>query len=169
MPFCSYFSELVDVRVDVKFFVERWSCQFLYLTYLDSAASVGNAYVAGWTTNPNFPSVGGGSLGTPPTGSQDQRSFVTKLSPDGIVLSSVLIGGSCLQWRWVSRSRRKTRSWSADWPSPAVFCPPREPTACPTPTDAAAGTGLPNHAGCVSDHVRARLRTPVGMIAWAKQ
>ena len=78
--------------------------QLVYLAYLDSAASdqisaitvdrAGNAYVAGWTTNPNFPVAGGGTLGTAPTGSQDQRSFVTKLSPDGAVLFSVLIGGS---------------------------------------------------------------------------
>ncbi len=72
--------------------------QLIYLAYLDSAASdqisaitvdsAGNAYVAGWTTNPNFPVVGGGTLGTAPTGSQDQRSFVTKLSPEGAVLFS---------------------------------------------------------------------------------
>lgn len=83
--------------------------QYVYLTYLDSAAndtvsaiavdSAGNAYVTGSTTNPNFPVVGGGSLGTPPTGVTsngvpDYRSFVTKLSPDGGVLFSVLIGGS---------------------------------------------------------------------------
>jgi uncharacterized protein (TIGR03437 family) len=78
--------------------------QYLYLTYLDSAAadqvtgiavdSAGNAYVSGWTVNPNFEAVGGGSLGTAPTGSQDPRSFVTKLGPDGAVLFSVLIGGS---------------------------------------------------------------------------
>jgi len=78
--------------------------QLIYLAYLDSAASdqisaitvdsAGNAYVAGWTTNPNFPVVGGGTLGTAPTGSQDQRSFVTKLSPEGAVLFSVLVGGS---------------------------------------------------------------------------
>jgi uncharacterized protein (TIGR03437 family) len=78
--------------------------QYLYLTYLDSAASdqvsamavdaAGNAYVTGWTTNPNFPAAGGGMLGTPSTGVPDSRSFVTKLSPDGAVLFSVLIGGS---------------------------------------------------------------------------
>jgi uncharacterized protein (TIGR03437 family) len=78
--------------------------QFLYLTYLDSAANdkisaiamdpAGNAYVTGYTINPNFPAVGGGSLGTASTGMLDPRSFVTKLSPDGGVLFSVLIGGS---------------------------------------------------------------------------
>src|SRR5579862_7978724 len=65
--------------------------QYVYLTYLDGAASdqvsgivvdgQGNAYITGWTTNPNFPVLGGGQLATPPTGSQDKRSFVIKLSP----------------------------------------------------------------------------------------
>ena len=78
--------------------------QYLYLTYLDSAAGdvvsamtvdgSGNAYIAGTTTNPNFPAVGGGSLGTLPAGGTDTRSFVTKLSPQGSVVFSVLIGGS---------------------------------------------------------------------------
>jgi uncharacterized protein (TIGR03437 family) len=78
--------------------------QYVYLTYLDSATSdqvgaitvdnAGNAYVAGWTTNPNFPATGGGALGTVPTSSTDTRSFVTKLSPDGAVVFSVLIGAS---------------------------------------------------------------------------
>lgn len=78
--------------------------QYLYLTYFDSAASdlvsaiaidsSGNAYIAGSTTNPNFPTVGGGALGAAPAGSTDARSFVTKLSPQGVVVFSVLIGGS---------------------------------------------------------------------------
>jgi len=78
--------------------------QYLYLSYLDSAASdqvaaiaidsSGNAYIAGSTTNPNFPTVGGAALGTAPAGSTDARSFVTKLSPQGVVVFSVLIGGS---------------------------------------------------------------------------
>jgi uncharacterized protein (TIGR03437 family) len=78
--------------------------QYLYLVYLDSAASdqvsaiaidgSGNAYITGWTTNPNFPVVGGGALGTLPTGSGDSRPFVTKLNPQGEVVYSVLIGGS---------------------------------------------------------------------------
>lgn len=77
--------------------------QYLYLTYFDSAAddhlssigvdSAGNAYIAGWTTNPNFPNAGG-ALGTAPTSSTDTRAFVAKLSPDGRVLFSVLIGGA---------------------------------------------------------------------------
>jgi uncharacterized protein (TIGR03437 family) len=77
--------------------------QYLYLAYFDSAASdqlssiavdgAGNAYVAGWTTNPNFPNAGG-ALGTAPRSSTDTRAFVAKLSPDGAVVFSVLIGGA---------------------------------------------------------------------------
>jgi len=77
--------------------------QYLYLTYFDSAADdhlssigvdrAGNAYIAGWTTNPNFPNSGG-ALGTAPTSSTDTRAFVAKLSPDGAVMFSVLIGGA---------------------------------------------------------------------------
>lgn len=77
--------------------------QYLYLTYFDSAASdqvssiavdgAGNAYIAGWTTNPNFPNTGG-ALGTAPTSSTDMRAFVAKLNPQGAVVFSVLIGGS---------------------------------------------------------------------------
>jgi uncharacterized protein (TIGR03437 family) len=77
--------------------------QYLYLTYFDSAASdqilsiavdgAGNAYIAGWTTNPNFPNAGS-ALGTAPAGSTDMRAFLAKLSPDGAVLFSVLIGGA---------------------------------------------------------------------------
>lgn len=80
--------------------------QYLYLAYLDSAVSdhvsaiaidgAGNAYVTGWTTNPNFPVVGGGSLGTAPTGNSDTRSFVTKLNSQGAVMFSVLIGGPAM-------------------------------------------------------------------------
>jgi uncharacterized protein (TIGR03437 family) len=78
--------------------------RYLYLTYLDSAASdqvsaiavdgAGNAYIAGSTNNPNFPVVGEGLGGTPPASSQDVRSFLTKLNPEGAVMYSVLIGGS---------------------------------------------------------------------------
>jgi len=77
--------------------------QYLYLTYFDSAAndqissialdSAGNAYMAGWTTNPNFPNPGG-TLGTAPTNSTDTRAFVAKLSPEGAVVFSILIGGA---------------------------------------------------------------------------
>jgi uncharacterized protein (TIGR03437 family) len=84
--------------------VDSKASQYLYLTYLDSAASdqisamavdsAGNAYIAGWTGNPNFPATGGGALGTAPTGGTDLRSFVAKLSPQGAVVFAVLIGGS---------------------------------------------------------------------------
>ena len=77
--------------------------QFLYLAYLDSAASdevdgiavdpAGNTFVVGSTTNPRFPVVGGGALATPSTGVGDFRTFVTKLSPQGVVVFSVLVGG----------------------------------------------------------------------------
>ena len=77
---------------------------FLYLTYLDSAASdqvagiavdgAGNAYIAGSTSNPNFPVVGGGSLGTAPLSTKDSRPFVMKLNPQGSVVFAVLLGGS---------------------------------------------------------------------------
>jgi uncharacterized protein (TIGR03437 family) len=76
--------------------------QYLYLTYFDSAASdqissiavdsAGNAYIAGWTTNANFPNAG--ALGTAPGSSTDMRAFLAKLSPGGAVLFSVLIGGA---------------------------------------------------------------------------
>src|SRR5262245_24478065 len=49
---------------------------YLYLSYFDSASSdqiaaiavdsAGNEYIAGTTTNPNFPVVGGAALGTLP-------------------------------------------------------------------------------------------------------
>ena len=76
--------------------------QYLYLTWFGNPAddhlsslavdSAGNAYIAGWTTNPNFPNAGS-ALGTAPCSSTDTRAFVAKLSPDGAVVFSVLIGG----------------------------------------------------------------------------
>ena len=90
----------VVMKVDPK------ATQYLYVTYLDSAASdqvsgiavdgVGNAYVVGWTTNPNFPQVGGSALGEAPASNSDTRSFVIKLSPQGAVMFSTLIGGSAM-------------------------------------------------------------------------
>jgi uncharacterized protein (TIGR03437 family) len=87
----------VVARLDPK------ASQYLYLTWFDSPANdqvssiavdnAGNAYVAGWTTNANFPNAGG-SLGTAPTSATDTRAFVAKLSPNGAMLFSVLIGGA---------------------------------------------------------------------------
>ena len=84
--------------------VDGKASQFLYLTYLDSAAGdqvsalavdrAGNAYIAGTTSNPNFPAVGGSALGTTPKSAADSRSFVAKLNPQGAVVFAVLIGGS---------------------------------------------------------------------------
>lgn len=84
--------------------VDGKASQYLYLTYLDSAGSdqisaivvdsAGNAYIAGWTGNPNFPATGAGALGTAPKSSTDLRSFVVKLNPQGAVVFAVLIGGS---------------------------------------------------------------------------
>ena len=84
--------------------IDGQASQYLYLTYFDSAASDtisalavdsgGNAYIAGWTANPNFPAAGGGALGTAPANSGDLRSFVAKLNPQGAVVFAVLIGGS---------------------------------------------------------------------------
>lgn len=82
--------------------------QRLYMTYFDSAAgdqlssiavdTAGNAYIAGWTANPNFPNIAAGgapaTLGAEPTGAKDTRAFVAMINPDGAVLCSVLLGGS---------------------------------------------------------------------------
>jgi uncharacterized protein (TIGR03437 family) len=75
---------------------------YVYLTYLDSAGNdttsamtvdaAGDVYLAGGTANPNFPVVGG-QLGSAPSANTDNRSFVTKLDPRGVVVFSVLIGG----------------------------------------------------------------------------
>ena len=86
--------------------IDPKATQYLYLSYLDSAASdqvtalavdsAGNAYIAGSTANPNFPTVGGGSLAIAPTGPTDTRTFLTKLGPRGAVIFSVLLGGSAM-------------------------------------------------------------------------
>lgn len=77
--------------------------QFLYIDYLDAggqdtvggiyADGAGNLYVVGSTSNPNF-AVTGTQFGTMPAGGADKRSFLTKLSANGSVAFSVLLGGS---------------------------------------------------------------------------
>jgi uncharacterized protein (TIGR03437 family) len=84
--------------------VDGKASQILYLAYFDSAASdqiaaiavdsAGNAYIVGWTGNPNFPATGSGTLGTVPASNSDLRSFVVKLNPQGAVVFATLIGGS---------------------------------------------------------------------------
>jgi uncharacterized protein (TIGR03437 family) len=78
--------------------------QYLYVRYLSGSVDdyanaiavdgAGNAYIAGSTASPDFPVTTGGALGTAPAGAPDQRSFVTKLDPNGNVVFSDLLGGS---------------------------------------------------------------------------
>jgi uncharacterized protein (TIGR03437 family) len=78
--------------------------QYLYVRYLagsveDSANAItvdnmGNAYIAGYTQSPDFPVTEGGALAMPAGGKDAQRSFVTKLDPEGQVVFSDILGGS---------------------------------------------------------------------------
>jgi uncharacterized protein (TIGR03437 family) len=78
--------------------------EYLYVRYLSGSVDdyanaiavdgAGNAYIAGSTASPDFPVTTGGNLGTAPTIATGQRSFVTKLDPNGNVVFSDLLGGS---------------------------------------------------------------------------
>ncbi len=78
--------------------------QYLYVRYIggsvyDSATAIavdsaGNGYVAGTTASPDFPVSDGGNLATAPAGTSNERSFVVKLDPNGVVLFSDILGGS---------------------------------------------------------------------------
>jgi uncharacterized protein (TIGR03437 family) len=56
--------------------------------------SAGNAYIAGQTASADFPVTAGGNLAALPTGTTDQRSFVTKLDPTGNIVYSAVVGGT---------------------------------------------------------------------------
>jgi uncharacterized protein (TIGR03437 family) len=76
---------------------------YLYETYINGSTgelaggiaidSTGNAYVAGTTTSADFPLTPGGALVSAPTGPDDSRPFLTKLSPNGLVTLSTIFGG----------------------------------------------------------------------------
>ncbi len=80
--------------------------QYLYVRFLggsvyDSASAIavdsaGNAYVAGTTGSPDFPVTSGGNLGTTPAGLTGERSFVSKLDPNGQLVFSDLLGGATI-------------------------------------------------------------------------
>ncbi|HEX5227119.1 MAG TPA: SBBP repeat-containing protein [Bryobacteraceae bacterium] len=75
---------------------------YIYTRYIggsvsDSVSAIavdgaGNAYIAGSTTSPDFPQIGG-NFATPP-GASSERSFVAKLDPNGDLVYSDLLGAS---------------------------------------------------------------------------
>jgi uncharacterized protein (TIGR03437 family) len=78
--------------------------QFLYQRYLGGSVydaanaiavdSAGDAYIAGVTQSPDFPVTAGGNFASAPASPNGQRSFVTKLDPEGNVIYSATIGGA---------------------------------------------------------------------------
>lgn len=76
---------------------------FLYETYINASAGesasgivvdqAGNAFIAGTTLSPDFPTTQGGQIASPPSGSGDSRPFLVRLSPNGILETSIVFGG----------------------------------------------------------------------------
>jgi hypothetical protein len=77
--------------------------QYLYVRYLGGSVndyanaiavdSTGNAYIAGATASPDFPVTTGVGSGAPASQS-NQRSFVTKLDPNGELVFSEILGAA---------------------------------------------------------------------------
>jgi uncharacterized protein (TIGR03437 family) len=77
--------------------------QYLYETYINGSTgesvggitidSEGNVYVAGTTLSTDFPLTPGGALTPPSTGSNDSRSFLIRLSSNGLITLSAVFGG----------------------------------------------------------------------------
>ncbi len=63
------------------------------LAYGIAVDAAGDAYVAGYTTSPDFPVTGEGNLGTPVNQYHAPKSFVFKLDPEGNLVFSDLLGG----------------------------------------------------------------------------
>jgi uncharacterized protein (TIGR03437 family) len=78
--------------------------QYLYMRYLGGSFndyanalavdSTSNAYVAGYTTSPDFPVTTIGNMGTALPNPTSRRSFVAKFDPSGDLVFSDLLGGS---------------------------------------------------------------------------
>ena len=54
----------------------------------------GDAYVTGITSSPDFPLMGGGQTGTPPTTAGDTRAFLVEFNPQGEMVFSEALGSA---------------------------------------------------------------------------